>query len=100
MAPKTVGVITLAGLDPSPEEVAAATKMLALSGKAKSQMQSFTNWLKKNPTEENDHIRKNTKGQERTDYLVKYMSMQANKGNKTLNVTKLASHEVNDYKPI
>jgi len=28
------------------------------------------------------------------------MTMQANKGNKTLNVTKLASHEVNDFKPI
>jgi len=63
MTPKPAGVITLAGLDPSPEEVAAATKMLALSGKAKYQMQYFTNWLKKNPTEENEHIRKNTKGQ-------------------------------------
>ena len=91
MAP-TSNIHTLQGFQPTQEELDHAKKVLEQGKhKAKSQMQSMVNWCKKNESPANEEVIC-SRGQDRLDYLAKYMCFQA-RSQKSLNVFKRSEHE-------
>ena len=66
---------------PTAEELAAARAILSAcdSKKKHSQMQSMSNWLKRNPQGEGNGDASSSRGDQRTDYLCKYMAWQLRK---------------------
>ena len=83
MSPKQQGEVSLLGFKPTPEELAAAREVLARADdkKKRSAMQSMLQFVTNNSCPENDAI-KRSRGQERQDYLVRYMAYRTNRPQK------------------
>ena len=98
MAPKSRVVAggapeSLAKFEPTEEELAAARAILSQCDKSKahSRMQSMANWLKRNEEGEGNKKIMASRGNDRMEYLSKYMAWQMRRGTNSLTSTTTAT---------